>query len=107
MNERKSAQRLESELRRVLGFARSSLSRDDYLNALEALDELCERARMHDLASGFCACGRRRSECDGSRTGCHPCGCGHTTADHRHNDWSSCQVKGCDCAGYWNPPESR
>jgi hypothetical protein len=28
------------------------------------------------------------------------CRCGHTTADHRNNDWSSCQFKGCDCAGF-------
>jgi hypothetical protein len=31
------------------------------------------------------------------------CKCGHTTIDHRDNNYSSCQVKGCDCAGFTYP----
>jgi hypothetical protein len=31
------------------------------------------------------------------------CKCGHTTIDHRDNDHSSCQVNGCDCAGFTYP----
>jgi hypothetical protein len=38
------------------------------------------------------------------RTDDRVCGCGHSVADHRNNDWTSCQHKGCDCAGFWYPP---
>jgi hypothetical protein len=28
------------------------------------------------------------------------CQCGHTTAYHRGNDWSGCQMQSCECAGF-------
>jgi hypothetical protein len=63
--------------------------RDPYAaRVLEAYDRLASS----DSVRPFCACGRRQSECDGSRAGCHSSPrCRRITGQVNHDVCSRCR----------------